>query len=190
MDHIPLFVSWGDKTTARFVVLVALLKDGWWKGLQTAGRGGHRGAALFMSLVCESVLSQTRQFNLQHSVAALCGQRRRAEASQAQFASNPLSVLSLRLMTNGQQWSLTAETNKVKYGCERPPQHPLPMVSFPVILWTTSGRCVTAAVLEKLCSRAKRSRLSCPVMGHLGTYVKAQLLDDTNNTHVSLLYDC
>lgn len=49
-------------------------------------------------------------------------------------------------------------------------QHPLPIVfslspETPVSAWTTSGRCVIAAVLEKLCSQAKGSLLSCPVMG-------------------------
>ena len=58
---------------------------------------------------------------------------------------------------------------KLKYesvGAPTPPAYSFSLSpETPVSAWTTSGRCVIAAVLEKLCSQAKGSPLSCPVMG-------------------------
>lgn len=56
MDHIPQFVSWGDKTIARPGSGVGAAvssaergsgadKDGWRKGLKMAGEGTHKGVS-------------------------------------------------------------------------------------------------------------------------------------------------
>lgn len=90
---------------------------------------------------------------------------------------------------------------ELNYESVRPLQHPPPSsLYFPsqpqtqISVWRTSGRCVIAAVLEKLLFQAKGSPLSCPSMGHLGTYVRAQLVDvterrRTNETHMHIPSD-
>lgn len=162
--------------------------------LKWQARADTREFALFMSLGCESLLSQTLvtsprlwRVHLEHGFGLWCF---RCQSSHVlQFTQKSCLHIIGRF---NDKWLKESQDQrngfKLKHETLQSPA--TPFLSFhsrpqtPVCLHTTSARCVTAAVVEKLCPLGQRVSSLPPYDGPFGHLCKSLAVQNAVKQHL------